>query len=420
MTLFLRFFVLISFLFTLLPFGYGYMAEEAGEETDEINFEESIEFAPSLSPGDVINFNVFEDIAKARELLEGKTCGFQVVQVKTGTKIKKVKGKSKGKGKTGKGKKSRKAQAAQRTRWTKRAELGEFAILLAIENVKTREIRVVRVHPKLGGRSGDVMIEPGKSNGVNTRFTIVHPEHHIVLALRRPVRHQSGFKEVVYTPYSADLDIPVVRKAGFDYLRNTLVSARNDLMRRGVRPRSGEPFVGEDLAICLAIIEHIDPGKFESGKYTPEQLINETLVIMGTNRDHAYRYSASRAGARGLFQFIPNTYKRMVQLYPQAGLNKDFIQGMEDHENAAKASFLLFDADLRTLNNGKSGQIPGGLDTTGRFLASSYNCGSGKTRTALDRYGASWPSGVPLETRIYLKKFDAVWEWLCLRTDLAR
>ncbi len=96
----------------------------------------------------------------------------------------------------------------------------------------------------------------------------------------------------------------------------------------------------------LAIIEHIDPGKFLSGKYTPEKLINETLVILGTNKQNAYRYSRSKAGAMGLFQFMPGTYKRIQNLYPGAGLNRDFVRGMENHQNAAKASFLLFDADM--------------------------------------------------------------------------
>ena len=86
---------------------------------------------------------------------------------------------------------------------------------------------------------------------------------------------------------------------------------------------------------------------------------------------------------------------------------------MEDHENAAKASLLLFDADMRTMNNGRTGQV---MDeppqVMGRFLASAYNCGSGKTKGAMDRHGENWHAKVPAETQIYLKKFDAVWGWL--------
>ena len=388
----------ICFFFLLVMPSRADMAEGEEVTPEEVNVEESVEFAPSKGARDQIDFNVFEDIARAKALLGEQRCGFQVVQAKKPKVIKVRKGK-----KWVKVKKGGKGQ---------RAELGAFAILVAIENVKTRRIKIVRVHPKLGGKSDGIVIEPGKSNGVNTKFNIVYPEQHIVLAIKRPVRSGNGFKEVVYTPYSEDLDIPVIRKAGLDYLRNVLTIAKNDLIKRGVRPLSSDRFVDDDVALTLAIIEHIDPQKFESGKYTTERLIHETLVIMGTNTHSAYRYSASRAGARGLFQFIPKTYNRMVALYPRAGLKKDFIHGMEDHENGAKASFLLFDADMCVLSNGRAQSVMAERDALGRFLASAYNCGSGRTRTAMDKYGPDWPNGVPSETQIYLRKFDVVWEWL--------
>lgn len=349
--------------------------EEAQEEVD---VEESIEFAAPPQSKEIINFDIFEDIARAKELLEKKRCGFQVVS----------------------------------SRKEKKKRLGEFTILLAIENVKTRQIQVVKVHPRLGVKSEGIVVEPGKANGVNTKFTILYPEHHIVLALRRPVRHGTTFREVVYTPYSDGLNVPHVWKAGLEYLKGVLDLARNDLIRRQIRPRSCDGFVSSDISVSLAIIEHIDPLKFQSGKYTTEKLIQETLVIMGANKKDAYRFSASKAGARGLFQFMPKTYKRMVRLYPEAGLKKDFIQGMEDHENAAKASLLLFDADMRVLNNDRKEQFMKDPPALGRFLASAYNCGSGKTRSAVDRYSENWSARVPAETQIYLKKFDAVSEWL--------
>lgn len=384
-----------------------------------MDIEETIEFSPSSTVHDLINFDIFEDIAKARALLENRTCEFNVVMVRSVTKIKKEKKvKNEKKGKKGKGRKGAKKGAKIITK--QRLELGEFSILLAVENVKTREIHVVKVHPKLGARSEGIVIEPGKSNGVNTKFTIVYPDHSIVLALKRPVRHGDGFKEVVYTPYSEGLDLPEVTNAGAEYLRNILRAAKNDLAGRGVRPLSGNAFISDDVAFALAIIEHIDPMKFESGRYTPEQLIHETLVIMGANREAAYRYSLSKAGARGLFQFIPDTYKRIVRLYPHAGLRKDFAQGMEDHENAGKASFLLFDADLRVLVNGSKETLLNDPRSLGKFLASAYNCGSGKTKGAVDRHGRNWCAAVPQETQIYLKKYDAVWEWLQRRPQPVR
>jgi len=384
---FLRHLVTWCFVCTILCVpSLAMMTSSEEDEVEELNVEESVEFTSSPQTHDLITFNIFEDIAVAKDALEKRKCGFQVVKKKKG----------------------------------KKNELGDFSILLAIENVKTREIKIIRVHPRLGANSDGVVVEPGKSNGVNTKFTIVYPEHHIVLALRRPVRHGTGFKEVVYTPYSDGLDIPVVRVAGLEYLKEVLRAAKNDLIKRGVRPMSCDTFVSDETSVALAIIEHIDPLRFESGKYTPEKLINEVLVILATNKQDAYRYSASKAGARGLFQFIPKTYKRMVQVYPQAGLNKDFVKGMEDHVNAAKASLLLFDADLRVINNGKKDQLMNDPQALGSFLASAYNCGSGRTRVAVERHGDNWHSNVPVETQIYLKKFDAVWEWMNVHPQTVR
>ena len=66
--------------------------------------------------------------------------------------------------KRGKGKKGKRSTRGIKTAKRQRNELGEFSILLAIENVKTREIHVVKVHPKLGARSEGIVIEPaGKS-----------------------------------------------------------------------------------------------------------------------------------------------------------------------------------------------------------------------------------------------------------------
>ncbi len=375
---------------------FSSFSEQADDYDDaQSDFEESIEFESPSGMRDVINFDIFEDIARARVRLEKMSCGFTVVRPKT---VKKVKTKKKGK------------KWKQVVRYRK-PELGRFTILLAVENVKTREIEVIRVHPRLGGHTDRAVIEPGKANGVNTKFTIISPEHHVVLALKRPVRHGTTFREAIYTPYSEGLDIPSVREAGLEYLQGVIDSAKNDLIGRRVRPLSCSSFIDNDISVVLAIVEHIDPQKFTSGRYTAEKLINETLVILGTNRHNAYRYSKSKAGAVGLFQFIPATYKRVLNLYPQAGLIRDFAQGMADHENAAKASFLLFDADMNVLSDARRSRLLDDPSATGRFLASAYNCGPGRTRNCMERYGNNWASAVPAETQIYLRKFEAVLNW---------
>ena len=236
-----------SFVFLSLHPSAAYMMWSTMEEdeAEEIAVEDSIEFSSPSQSHAAINFNIFEDIARARAILEKQNAGFQVVRLK-------------------KEKKSRKGK--KKTEKREQNVLGEFTILLAIEDVKTREIRVVKVHPKFGAKSDNIIVEPGKSNGVNTKFTILYPEDHVVLALKRPVRQGISFREVVYTPYSEGLDIPEVRRAGLEYLKNVLARAKHDLIRKRVTPLSAPSFVGDDVSLTLAIIEHIDPLKFESGE----------------------------------------------------------------------------------------------------------------------------------------------------------
>ena len=52
-----------------------------------MNVEESVEFTPSPQTRDLITFNIFEDIAVARDALEKRKCGFQVVKTKKGKKM---------------------------------------------------------------------------------------------------------------------------------------------------------------------------------------------------------------------------------------------------------------------------------------------------------------------------------------------
>jgi hypothetical protein len=380
---------LSGLLFFFYHSAFAFMGGVDETEAEEVNVETSIEFSSTSDSQEIINFSIIEDIARAKALLENERCDFQIIKSK-------------------------------RTRKKGKNELGDFAILLAIENLKSRDIRVIRIHPKLGAKSDGIVVERGKSNGVNTNFTIVYPEHHVVLAIKRPARHGSTFKAAVYTPYTEALDIAELRNAGLDYLKQTLRAAKEDLIAKKVMPLSGDQFLPDNFSLALAIIEHIDPLKFESGRYAPEKLINETLVILGANKQDAYRFSASKAGARGLFQFIPSTYERIVRLYPQAGLHKDFAQGMEDHVNAAKASFLLFDADMRVLEDGKKVELISDPHGLGRFIASAYNCGSGKTKVTMDRYGQNWTARVPAETRIYLRKFASAWKWLHDRLQKVR
>jgi hypothetical protein len=166
-----------------------------------------------------------------------------------------------------------------------------------------------------------------------------------------------------------------------------------------------------NVALTLSLIEHIDPTRFQSGE-SIEKLMNEVLVVVAANERRAYAYSVSKAGARGLFQFIPRTYNNISRQYPNAGLDVNFVRGMENHHNAAKASLLLFDSDLSYLKNSHRQFLKKNPQAMGKYLAAAYNGGSPRASNRIQVYKGSWESHVLPETQCYLKKFDATWKLL--------
>ena len=164
-----------------------------------------------------------------------------------------------------------------------------------------------------------------------------------------------------------------------------------------------------EVSLVLSIIEHIDPGRFEHYQGNETALIHEVLTIIGANTTEAYSYSKSPAGARGLFQFVPDTYRRLTGRYRRAGLKKDFVSGCTDHVNAAKASLLLFDSDLASLPRKWWSAAQNDGRSIGMYLAAAYNCGPKRVERSARACKDQWTCLLPEETRIYLRKFDAVW-----------
>ena len=252
-------------------------------------------------------------------------------------------------------------------------------------------------------------------NGVNTHYEITSPSGYVVLALKRVVRQDNKTKAVTYTPYTKGIDSPKLQKEGLIYLKDKLEKAEHDLDAKKIRSLAygGKvtSAIPKDVALTPAIIEHIDPARFNAG--TPvEQLVGEVLVILATNRENAYRYSISKAGARGQFQFMPRTYAAIDRRYSQAELIDNFGDGMDNHINAAKATLLLFDSDLSYLPKSHRKFLKKHPEAMGKYLAAAYNGGPSKALRSIRKHAGAWEAHVLPETRTYLKEFEAVWKVL--------
>lgn len=235
--------------------------------------------------------------------------------------------------------------------------------------------------------SGGYEFKRYAGNGVNTRFSVKSPEGCSVLAVRRAVYGQ-GFdsREVVYTPYSPEIDSEEMRWNGMDYLSNLVSQARFSLNKKGVMSyafpgQSVAQTVPTWVAVHLAIVEHIDPKR--AGHELIGGLINEVLVTIAANKSNAYRYSVSKANARGLFQFTQGTYADIYLKYGLAELAKDFVIGTSDHLNSAKAALLLFDNDMGKLPVSQKKAIMQNSICHMEYLAASYNGGPGNAWNAI-------------------------------------
>jgi hypothetical protein len=241
------------------------------------------------------------------------------------------------------------------------------------------------------------VISVRRENGINTDFACISPPGGKVLAIKYPVSNEGnrfgpGDTEIeaVYTPYSGEIKTEEVIRRGMEVQDEFIKRAYTHLADRGIMSRAfpGRRVVDvipADVLRVLLMNEHIDPGEFKSEGLT-RSLVERVLIVIGTNRDKAYAYSVSSAGARGLVQMIPSTYSLIASRYPAAGLKSSFTQGMADPINAVVAQILLCDSDWQTIKT----RSHISAERIGPYLAAAYNGGVGRVLSILAHNETDW------------------------------
>jgi hypothetical protein len=236
-------------------------------------------------------------------------------------------------------------------------------------------------------------------NGVNTKLAVSQPAGGIVLALKYLIaKTESGAKktivnglsEAIYTPYNANLDQTGVADFGANYLDNLVDQASQDLSSFVSQFRLDQSIsqaIDESWVKAILYAEHLDAQEFLASTDLTG-LTRQVNILLATNEGQTWNFSKSSAGALGIAQFMPNTYALLVKKYPKVKLIEDFEQGMRNHLNAIKATYLLLDDYLALIKKNLGENF---VDSqTPFYAAAGYNGGATRVINAVKYYGEQW------------------------------
>ena len=246
-----------------------------------------------------------------------------------------------------------------------------------------------------------------RGNGVNTPIILTDEKgsRHLPLLVQYPRVDKGTYQETAYYMSThPGLVTPEVVGAGRIYVHNVLEIAREKLQSRGIKI---QPKVA-DIAERLAVVEHVDHMRFKTEPHN--DIYNDVFTLFALNEGQTYRYAVSSAGAGGMVQMIPSTYRMVRAQFPQVPLTPDFVVGMRDHVNAAQAMLLYMQwtwDDLRS-RSAISGAILSGIATQEQIMAAGYNSNPARLAGYINRGGAGWTNLIPRETQMYLQIYESV------------
>ncbi len=252
-----------------------------------------------------------------------------------------------------------------------------------------------------------VRVSTIRGNGVNTPVMIfdLYNRPQLPLIVQYPIEKYDRFIEMAYyVSTHPGIVTPETVSAGRTYVGNVIDTAREKLRAKGIfiHPKVA------DIAERLALVEHVDHSRFRN-EYHP-RIYNDVYALYALNQGQTYRYSVSSAGAGGMVQMIPATYRMIRSRYYAVGLMPDFVEGMRDHLNATQAMLLYMQMTWNDLgfNSTVREAMDNGFATQEQLMAAGYNSNPSRLPLYIRRGGAGWTSLIPRETKIYLQIFESV------------
>jgi hypothetical protein len=241
-----------------------------------------------------------------------------------------------------------------------------------------------------------------RPNGVNTPLVITDEmgRSHLPLLAQYPVEREGKFYEMsYYISTHPGIVTPETVNIGKNYIRNIIDAARFELQGKGfvISP------LAADMAERLCVVEHVDHLRFRTEPH--QNIYNDIFTLYAFNEGQTYRYSVSSAGAGGMIQMIPSTYRLIRNRFPGAGLVEDFVDGMRNHANAAKAMLLYIQLTHDDLMRSSviSQAVGSGTASIHELLSAGYNSNPARLSGYIRRGGQGWRNLIPRETQIYLQ-----------------
>jgi hypothetical protein len=246
-----------------------------------------------------------------------------------------------------------------------------------------------------------------RANGVNTPIILRDStgQAHLPLMVQYPVVRNGQYMETAYYMSThPGIVTPEVVNAGKLYVHNVIEIARDRLRAKGINI---QPKIA-DMAERLATVEHVDHLRFRTEFHA--NIFNDIFTLYALNEGQTYRYSVSSAGAGGMVQMIPATYRMMRNRYFSVGLMPDFVEGMRNHVNASQAMLLYMQMtwDDLVASPTVSNALFTKIATPEQLMAAGYNSNPARLAGYINRGGANWTSLIPRETQIYLQIFDSI------------
>jgi hypothetical protein len=261
--------------------------------------------------------------------------------------------------------------------------------------------------PAISANGRQVSSRTVRANGVNTPVVILdqNGQPQLPLLVQYPVEKGGRYTETAYYMSThPGLVTPEVVNAGRFYVRNVIEIARDQLRNKGyaIQPRVA------DIAEHLAAVEHVDHLRFRT-EFVPN-IFNDIYSLYALNEGQTYRFSVSSAGAGGMVQMIPATYRMIRNRYPNAALNPDFVEGMRNHVNATQAMLLYMQMTWNDLSAHPTiaNSLQTGIATQDQLMAAGYNSNPARIASYIERGGSGWTYLIPRETQIYLQIYNAL------------